>query len=84
MCYGAFNEVEGVSVVLAELVAVAHAVCDCSDVVVERQFKSSLEELLITHSGFCCTKILFGSHLDVLLSSGLTRDDVPSSRALSP
>ena len=45
MYYGAFNEVEGGFEALTELVAVAHAVYDCSDVVVGQQFKSSLEEL---------------------------------------
>jgi len=45
MYYGAFNEVEGSSEALTKLVAVAYAVCDCSDVVVGQQFKSSLEEL---------------------------------------
>ena len=45
MYYGAFNEVEGGSEALAELVAAANAVCDCSDIVVGQQFKSPLKEL---------------------------------------
>ena len=44
MYYGTFNEVEEASDVLAELVAVAHAVHDCSDAVVEWQFNSPLKE----------------------------------------
>ena len=50
MYYDAFNEVEEGSEALVELMAVAHAVNNYSDVVVGQCFKSSLKELWASSS----------------------------------
>ena len=84
MYYGAFNEVEGVHVELTELVVVTHAACNCFDTVVGQLLGSSLKELWFSSSRIFFTKISAGPYLYTLLSSDLTRDDVPSSRALLP
>ena len=62
MYYGAFNEGEGGSGVLAELVVVTHAACGCSGVVVRQLLESSMRELWASSSGNFNTKILTGSH----------------------
>ena len=68
--------------ILVELVAVTHAVCGCSDVVVGQLGESSMRELWAFSSEKFNTKTLIGSHPHIPLSYGSICDDGQSSGAL--